>query len=684
MTSAITLARPFADTYKAYRILGYHPIPARGKTPLAKNYQHAAEWTDSDYERMANANAYDNIGIEPHGFIVLDVDAASEHKRDGADGVTALKQLEAQLGPLPTTWTSTARGPKSASRHYLYRIPAEYHGFDMSSGKPRPWFRNPAPGIDMICEGLRYILVSPSVHPTTGKTYEWYNQWGDVSRAPEISELPMLPEAWIRHCLRSAQRQQTTATTTTVVESGMCKGVTTALGKYLIDPVLKGSRHDTARDTVHKLALMSTEGHKGAIEAINKVRETFLTAVADTRTSDEAMAEFDRMTSEETILADTGIADPCTTYTPARQTSQDADSKPLKQRKPKRRAELTPASKISKKAPRFLDNPMIPTGVITLCAGRAGESKSTFCLYRASLATKGQLEGDWKGTPCNVVISGIEDSQSMQRMRLEAAGADLDRVMFLTMDGHSGVSIPDDLDTLKPLFRERDIRMWMIDPITSAMDGDSNKRDDVRRALDPLAQFAEELDIAIVGILHFNKGGGYASDKISGSHAFRDVIRSLLLIAKDADNGDCVLTIDKSSYTTAQNTSYSYALHGVDIADDDGKTFSVPTVSGFMPTDRTVGDVINKNMTMDAPTERAEKGEVIQWLTDFLQDGPAPFEEIRKAAKEEGYTPKQLSHARDRASDPWIVSERDPTYEGRGQRRLWMISQTNPDENTQQ
>lgn len=348
-----------------------------------------------------------------------------------------------------------------------------------------------------------------------------------------------------------------------------------------------------------------------------------------------------------------------------------------------RRATLTPAKSVAKKRPRFLDYPLTPTGVLTFMAGRAGVSKSTLALYRAALATRGLLEGDWKHMPVNVVVSGIEDSMSMQRMRLEAAGADLSRVSFLTMrDGDGpdgGVRIPDDLPQIEAAFIEHNVRLWIIDPITSAMDGDSNKRDDVRRALDPLAEMADRLGIAVIGILHFNKGGGYASDKISGSHAFRDVIRSLLLVARDDDNGDCVVTVDKSSYTTAQGESYSYALISQDVTDDDGQSFAVPKVTGFMPTSRSVDEVINRNITQDATdAPRAERGEVLEWLIDFLQDGPAPYREIATAASAEGYSKRQLTNARERSSNPWVVTVPDPDYQGRGQKRLWKLSDTDP------
>lgn len=349
-------------------------------------------------------------------------------------------------------------------------------------------------------------------------------------------------------------------------------------------------------------------------------------------------------------------------------------------------ARLISPCDVTARRPRFVMDPFIPRDVLTLIAGSAGVSKSTLSLYMAGQITRGMAEGDYRGRPSNVAITACEDSQGMQKMRLLANGADLERVSFLDMaeytDGQAadgGLRIPDDLDRVAEIFRQNDIRVWIIDPITSFMDGDSNKRDDVRAALDPLARMAESLHIGIVGILHFNKGGGYASDKISGSHAFRDTVRSMLLVARDDDSGDCIMTVDKSSYSQAANMSWSYGLQSADMVDDEGEPCSVPRITGFMPTDRSVDDVINANMAHGSQSrERAGRGEVVQWLADYLAEGPAPFRQIAEAAAEEGYTKTQLDNARRRARDPWIVTERDPTYQGRGKRYLWQLSETEP------
>jgi len=44
------------------------------------------------------------------------------------------------------------------------------------------------------------------------------------------------------------------------------------------------------------------------------------------------------------------------------------------------------------------------------------------------------------------------------------------------------------------------------DPILSSFENNPNSQADVRRALDPLAALARELNIAVVLVMHFKKG----------------------------------------------------------------------------------------------------------------------------------------------------------------------------------
>ena len=109
---------------------------------------------------------------------------------------------------------------------------------------------------------------------------------------------------------------------------------------------------------------------------------------------------------------------------------------------PGRHAAMVKADEVQVCRPRFIDDPMIPLGVLTMIAGRAGVSKSTLSIDRAAKATRGLLDGDLRHKPVTVAFSGLEDSLSMQKARLMAAGADMSRVLFLTMQ--------DTLDGVRP------------------------------------------------------------------------------------------------------------------------------------------------------------------------------------------------------------------------------------------
>lgn len=352
-----------------------------------------------------------------------------------------------------------------------------------------------------------------------------------------------------------------------------------------------------------------------------------------------------------------------------------------------RHATAIRASHVKIERPRWLDKLFLPAGVLTVISGRAGVSKSTFAIARAAKATRGRLEGDYARRPVNVAFSAIEDSDSMQAARLQAAGADLNKVLFIGIaegTADAGMSLPKDLPIIRQQLLENDVKLWILDPITSVIDGNTNSRDDVRRVLDPLAAMANELDMSIVGIAHFNKGGGYSGDKISGSHAFRDAVRSMLLIAKDDEQGDCVLTIDKSNYSTAAGQSFSYSLGSAEVTDANGDIMKVPIITGFMPSKRNVSEVINGNIARAEHVETDGHGvdDADRWLLDYLEEyGPTSFSRIAEDARDcaPSYTKDQLRAARKRLGNRIMIAP-DNTHSGRGRSYKWSLSQSEPDQ----
>jgi hypothetical protein len=74
-------------------------------------------------------------------------------------------------------------------------------------------------------------------------------------------------------------------------------------------------------------------------------------------------------------------------------------------------------------------------GYLTVQTGEEGLGKSVFAAWLIARFTHGDLEGCGQGKPVNVLVVADEDGiADMWVPRLDLAGADLDRVSFLSMD----------------------------------------------------------------------------------------------------------------------------------------------------------------------------------------------------------------------------------------------------------
>lgn len=212
-------------------------------------------------------------------------------------------------------------------------------------------------------------------------------------------------------------------------------------------------------------------------------------------------------------------------------------------------ATIVRVSSVQPQPIRWLWQGRIARGKVTLVAGNPGLGKSQFTAYLAARVTKG---GPWPvregRSPMGSVImlSAEDDIADTIRPRLEAAGADIERVHVLTAvrdaDAVRSFNLGRDLAHLeKALQQLGDVVLIIIDPITAYMAGtDSHKNSDVRALLAPLAEMASRHGAAIVVISHLNKGGGAgdAMGRITGSIAFSAAARAAFLIQKDPEDGN--------------------------------------------------------------------------------------------------------------------------------------------------
>lgn len=207
---------------------------------------------------------------------------------------------------------------------------------------------------------------------------------------------------------------------------------------------------------------------------------------------------------------------------------------------------LTCGSDLTPKPIDWLWLHWLALGKLHILAGPPGQGKTTIAMACGATVTIG---GRWpdgsRCAPGNVLIwSGEDDPADTLLPRLIAAGADPSRVYFVQGSRLDGEVLPFDPARDMVLLTEAanrigGIKLLVVDPVVSAVAGDSHKNTEVRRALQPLVDLASHLNAAVLGISHFSKGtaGRDPTERVTGSVAFGAVARVVMVAAKVKGEG---------------------------------------------------------------------------------------------------------------------------------------------------
>lgn len=321
-----------------------------------------------------------------------------------------------------------------------------------------------------------------------------------------------------------------------------------------------------------------------------------------------------------------------------------------------RRLSLTPASSIVMRRVRWTWDSRWAIGSLALVAGKQGLGKSTVVYERGARLTRGELEGEFYGTPRSMFVCATEDSWEMTiAPRLVAAGADLDRVFrvdVMERDRRTGLSLPADVDAIQQAAADYEAAILVLDPLTSRLDAklDSHKDAEVRLALEPLAEMAERSGLLIVGIMHQSKGGKTDPiDSVMASTAFTSVARSVSIAMYDPDDdtrrrklfGTPKNNLGDDREPTLAFTTESYLL---DIPGED-KPSSIGRIVWLGETEGSISDAMER--AAQDPETRTAIGDAGSWLKEYLTScgGAADSAAIKDAGRGEGHNAKTLSRA---------------------------------------
>ena len=316
---------------------------------------------------------------------------------------------------------------------------------------------------------------------------------------------------------------------------------------------------------------------------------------------------------------------------------------------------LLKMSEVEAKSVSWLWPGRIPSECVSLVVGMPGVGKSFLTAEMAACITNGRRWPD--GMTCrrgSVLLLTAEDDPSYTiRPRLDACGADADRVSLLT--GLYDPDRPDEVDLMiglgdiEPIaesVRSMDeCRLVVIDPIGSYMGGktDAHRDNEVRAVLAPLAKLAGHTDIAVVMIAHRRKSTStHADDMALGSRAFTGISRSVLHVMFDpADEGPIgsrrrLLLPGKCNLSApAAGLAYTIEGHPASIVWDDE------------PVSMTANDAVaaERDSERGGHDSAPRTNEAVEWLRHYLTDGPRPAKEIKKDASKDNIASRTLDRA---------------------------------------
>lgn len=219
---------------------------------------------------------------------------------------------------------------------------------------------------------------------------------------------------------------------------------------------------------------------------------------------------------------------------------------------------LTRASTVQTSRPRWMWKHRLAFGKLCILDGDPGQGKSTLTLDLAARVSAGFPLPEQDPLPAmDVLLLSAEDGLADTIVpRLEAAGADLDRVVALEGMAFNGEqrrpwSLPGDIPHLRSAVIECGAKFIVIDPLMAFLGGqhDSYKDADVRRALHPLSDLAGETGACILVVRHLTKGGrsGKALYAGAGSIGIAGAARCVMLAADDPDTGMSALAVVKNN-----------------------------------------------------------------------------------------------------------------------------------------
>ncbi|MEI6300957.1 MAG: AAA family ATPase [Betaproteobacteria bacterium] len=348
-----------------------------------------------------------------------------------------------------------------------------------------------------------------------------------------------------------------------------------------------------------------------------------------------------------------------------------------------RSVKLIRGSDVNPEAVSWLWNGWLAAGKMHILGGAPGTGKTTISMALAAIVTSA---GCWPdGTRSkggNVVIwSGEDDPADTLVPRLALSGAELSRIFFIAdvREGNESRSFDPARDMAvlrRELAQIGNVHLLIVDPIVSAIAGDSHKNAETRRGLQPLVDLAASMRCALLGITHFSKGTGGRDpvERLTGSLAFGALARVVMVAAKQQGEGEdgraLRLLIRAKSNIGPDDGGFEYDLH--QSAMETHPAILSSSVVWGAAVQGAARDLLATADATDDDGESCGLVSVVKWLDDILNEegGRIDRRDVMKAAHAMGHKERTVHRAREKLG----LSVQQHGF-GKNKRSIW----TRPD-----
>lgn len=331
------------------------------------------------------------------------------------------------------------------------------------------------------------------------------------------------------------------------------------------------------------------------------------------------------------------------------------------------------ASSYTMRRTEWLWTDRIPMGEVTLIAGRGGTGKSTMLSRLAADMTRGTLPGEYQGIPRAVLYVVNEDSiEATVNPRMTAAGADLDLIYYLAVEG-SSLTLPRDCERIEKRARDVDAACIMLDPLSANLGAKKNDQDQMRTDMQAIRAMCERAMISCIGLAHTKKAmTNNLMDAILGSTELGNVCRSAMgVMADETQPGTFILSQEKSNLGRLDIASYRYKIEGFNFP-HDGEMISTSKVEIIEESDVKVSEMLSDQMDTG---NSGKLGDAQTALFEYLeQTGETSKSEVVKWMHKEGYPQRTAERA---ATKLKVISK--TTGFGKNRQTTWALPESPSD-----